>query len=216
MKKTAIILGATGLTGGLLLERLLADDDYRTIKLFSRSSVKKSNPKIEEHITDLLALEKEAQHFRGEVVFCCIGTTKSKTSNKEKYKEIDYGIPVTAAGLAAQNGIGAFLVISAMGADPKSTVFYNKVKGEMEQDVIAQQVPHTYIFQPSLIGGKREEKRFGESAAKFFMSVFGFLVPKKYKIIAPETIAKAMQIVAAKGYHQARIPSEEIKKIAGS
>ena len=101
-----------------------------------------------------------------------------------------------------------------MGANPESSTFYNKTKGEMEQDVLAETIENTYIFQPSLIGGDRDEKRFGERIAKVLMGTFGFLIPKKYKIIEPETIALAMVKVAAIGYSKQRIPSDEIKEIA--
>ncbi|WP_339697710.1 NAD(P)H-binding protein [uncultured Marixanthomonas sp.] len=214
MAKTAIILGATGLTGSILLQRLLNDDSISTIKLFSRSSSNVKSPKVEEHLVDMFELESQTEHFTGDVVFCCIGTTKSKTPDKETYKKIDYGIPVTAAKLAKQNSISKFIVISALGSNPESSVFYNKVKGEMECDVLQQNISETYILQPSLIGGDRSENRTGESIAQFFAKVFGFLIPKKYKMIEPETIAKAMQNLLYKPYSETRIPSDEIKKIA--
>lgn len=216
MPKTAIILGATGLVGGKLLEMLLRDDDYTKLKLFSRSSCKIDHPKIEEHLINLFELETHSSAFTGDVVFCCIGTTKAKTSDKEKYREIDYGIPVTAAIVAKNNGIKTFEVISAMGANPKSKTFYNKTKGEMERDVLGRKIEGTYIFQPSLLGGERNEKRFGERMAQFFMGAFSFLIPQQYKIIEPETIAMAMIKVARTKYGKQRIPSDEIKEIAST
>ncbi len=214
MTKTAIILGATGLTGSILLQRLLDDDSISTIKLFSRSSSNVKNPKVEEHLVDMFELESQTEHFTGDLVFCCIGTTKSKTPDKETYKKIDYGIPITAAKLAKQNSIPKFIVISALGSNPESSVFYNKVKGEMERDVLQQNISETYILQPSLIGGDRSENRTGESIAQFFAKVFGFLIPKKYKMIEPETIAKAMENLMNKTYSEQRITSEKIKEIA--
>jgi uncharacterized protein YbjT (DUF2867 family) len=214
MKKTAIILGATGLTGGILLEKLLSDTSFTKIKLFSRSPFGIQNPKIEEYLIDLFQLKNETGTFKADVVFCCIGTTKAKTPDSETYRKIDYGIPVATAKLCKQNGIDTFIVISAMGADSNSRMFYNRTKGEMEQDVLAENIPNTYILQPSLIGGKRKEKRLGEQFAQLFMSVFGFLMPKKYKIIKPETIAKAMVVLANKDYDNSRIPSDKIKEIS--
>jgi uncharacterized protein YbjT (DUF2867 family) len=214
MKKTAIILGATGLTGGALLQLLLADPEFEKICLFSRRATGISHPKITEYITDLFALEKEEKAFQGNVVFCCIGTTKAKTPDKEKYRKIDFGIPVSAARLCKHNGIETFMVISAMGANPNSSIFYNRTKGEMEREVLQAHIPNTYILQPSLIGGKRQERRLGEQIAKIFMKVFGFLVPEKYKMIAPETIAKAMQVLSKGGYRGNRISSDRIMKIA--
>jgi len=214
MSKTAIILGATGLTGGFLLEKLLLDHSFSKIKLFSRSKVGIENAKIEEHIVSLFQLKNHAEDFKADVVFCCIGTTKSNTPDKEKYKKIDYGIPVSAAKLCKQNNINTFIVISALGSDSESNFFYNKVKGQMEQAVLAQEIPSTYILQPSLIGGNRDEKRFGERLAIIFMKYLGFLIPKKYKIIHPETIAIAMVKLAKKGHDETRITSEKIKEIA--
>lgn len=214
MKKTAIILGATGLTGIILLEKLLKDTSFEKIKLFSRNSVDRKTQKIEEHLIDMFQLEHHSEAFTADVVFCCIGTTKAKTPNKEIYKKIDYGIPVTAAKLAKQNGIETFIAISAMGADADSSIFYNKTKGEMQRDVLKQNIKNTYVLQPSLIVGDRNENRFGENVAIFFMKTFGFLIPRKYKMIKAETIAEAMQVLAKEEYSEKIIPSEKIKKIA--
>ncbi len=214
MKKTAIILGATGLTGGILLEKLLKDASFEKIKLFSRSSVKNNSPKIEEHLIDMFHLEDHSEAFKADVVFCCIGTTKANTPDKETYKKIDYGIPVTASKLAKQNEVKTFVVISAMGADADSSIFYNKTKGEMQRDVINKNIENTYVLQPSLIFGDREEKRFGEKVAISFMKIFGFLIPKKYKMIKAETIADAMVVLAKEGFSQQQITSDEIKQIA--
>ena len=132
MKKTAIILGATGLTGGILLERLIADENYKTILLFSRRKTKVTSPKVKEYIIDLLELEKYSADFIADEVYCCIGTTTAKTKDKATYKSIDYGIPVIAANLAKKNNSTIFIVVSSMGANVDSTLFYNRTKGEME------------------------------------------------------------------------------------
>ena len=215
--KTAIILGATGLTGGLVLEKLLKDRRYDSVKLFSRSTAGINHPKIEEHLIDLFELEKYAESFTADEVYCNIGTTKSKTPNEEVYRKIDYGIPVAAAKLAKKNNIEKFLVISALGADADSKMFYNKTKGEMERDVLKAEVPETYIFQPSLIAGDRKEKRTFEALGKHVMKFLNYLMIgplKKYQSIHPETIAKAMIIVANEGYQKQKIESDEIKQIA--
>ena len=212
--KTAIIIGATGLTGGLLLEKLLKDSSFEKIKLFSRSSVNIADSKIEEYLIDMLHLENYSDEFKADVIFCCIGTTKAKTPDKEIYKKIDYGIPVTAAKLAKKNGVKTFIAISALGADENSKVFYNRVKGEMQRDILNKDIENTYILQPSLIVGDRKESRFGENLAEVFMNIFGFLIPKKYKMIKAETIAEAMHNIVKEGYFKIIIPSDEIKVIA--
>jgi uncharacterized protein YbjT (DUF2867 family) len=213
MPKTVIILGATGLTGGILLEKLLSDSSFNKIKLFSRTSIDKQHPKIEEHLINLFQLKNEADKFTADVVFCCIGTTKSKTPATETYRKIDYGIPVAAAKLCKQNGINTFIVMSSLGSDPESKVFYNRFKGEMERDVLAEGLENTYILQPSLIGGSRKENRLGERIAKVSMQLFDFLIPKRYKIIYPETITLAMRWLAKEGYDEAIITSEKIKEL---
>lgn len=217
--KTAIILGATGLTGGELLHKLLRDDRYENIKLFSRSPIGVKNDKIEEHLGDLLQLEDYADSFKADEVYCCIGTTQSKTPDEETYHKIDYGIPVTAAKLAKQNEIPRFLVISALGADENSRFFYNRTKGEMERDVLAQEIKETYIFEPSLIAGKRDENRPFEAVSKTLMSVGNHLLIgplKKYRSIHAGTIADAMIYVANNKYAATKIESGEIREIAES
>lgn len=217
MPKTAIILGATGLTGSFLLKRLVADKHYEKIILFSRSATPVKSEKIEEHLIDLFQLGKHRDKFKADVVFCCVGSTQKKTPNNEIYRKIDYGIPVTAAKLCKENNIENFLVISAMGANSKSRFFYNRTKGEMEKAVLQEEIRNTYIFQPSLIAGKREEKRPFEFLGKQIMkfaNVLMFGPLKKYQSIAPEIIAKAMHEVAQNGYEKIKIESDEIKEIA--
>lgn len=218
MGKTAIILGASGLTGTLLLKKLLANDNYTSIKLFSRKSIGITNSKISENIVDLLELEKFKDEFTANEVFCCIGTTAKKTPDKVAYKNIDYGIPVKAAKLAKENKIKTFIVVSALGANAKSNVFYNKTKGEMEQAVLEKNIPNTFILRPSIISGKRNETRLFE---KIGVLLFKFLQPlmigklKKYRAIKAESIANAMITLAnSKKIKSQIISSNQIEEIS--
>ena len=215
-EKTAIVLGATGLTGGYLVQILLKDEHYGKVRIFTRNSIGFSHPKLEEHIGDLLQLEGFKDYFVADEVFCCIGTTKAKTPDAEMYRKIDFGIPVSAAKLCRSIGIGTFLVISALGANAKSRVAYNRLKGEMEEAVLKCDIPKTHILQPSLIGGKREEKRVGEWVAKQFMKVLNLVLIgplEKFRAIPPEVIAGAMVWLANHPYEKSRIPSDTIKKL---
>lgn len=219
MNKTAIILGATGVTGNLLLEKLIADTTYSKVILFSRSSVNNSSSKIEEHLVDLLELSNYKDAFIADEVFCCIGTTASKTKDKALYKSIDYGIPVNAAKLAKQNNINTFIVMSSMGADASSTVFYNRTKGEMERDVLKQKITNTFILRPSLIGGEREEFRLGEKIGKGIMTILNPLLIgglRKYRMIHPEKIASCMQALAKEHYNEVLINSDKILSIVNT
>lgn len=218
MKKTAIILGATGLTGEILLHKLIKDDRYDTIKLFSRSRIEGLPNKVIQFIGDLLALEDFKKDFTADEIYCCIGTTLKKTPNKSVYKQIDFGIPTTAARLSKENNISTFLVISAMGANKKSNVFYNKTKGEMEQGILQQNIKNTFILRPSLIGGKRKERRILE---KIGLLVFKIIQPlfignlKKYRIIDAESIAQAMLNLANNKSNTAVIiTSNDIEKLS--
>ena len=218
-QKIAIILGATGLTGNLLLQLLLKDNRYKKIKLFSRSTSGVVHPKIEEYLGDLIHLETFKNDFKADEVFCCIGTTKSRTPDKELYKKIDFGIPTKAAKLCKENGINTLVIISALGANLKSNIFYSRTKGEMEDAVIELQIPKAHILQPSLIGGKREEKRIGEWIFIQLMKVANLVMAgplKKYKSIDPKDIAKAMVWLANNEFKEVRIPSDEIKSLSGN
>ncbi|MCQ0110883.1 NAD(P)H-binding protein [Zhouia amylolytica] len=217
MNKTAIIIGATGLTGGMLLELLLESDTYETVKVFTRKPLKKQHDKIKEYVMDLLDLESYQDDFKADVVFCCVGTTAAKTPDKEIYRKIDYGIPVAAASLCQKNDIDTFMVISALGANVNSRVFYNRTKGEMEEAVLQCRIPRTFILQPSLIGGEREEKRTGEYLAKQLMKPMNWFMIgplKKYRSIHPKTIVKTMVWLADNDYEMTRIESDIIQEIA--
>ena len=217
MAKKAIILGITGLTGGILAQQLFKDADYDTVISFHRRKSGLQHPKLTEHIIDLQKLNESAAAFDADVVYCCIGTTQAKTPDKQKYKAIDYAIPVAAASLCAHLGIPIFVAISAMGANPNSSFFYNRIKGEMEGDILKMGIARPYFLQPALIAGDRKEARPAEKIAITAFRVINPLLMgplKKYRSIKPETIAKAMREVAQKGYAKNRIPSDEIKEIA--
>ncbi|WP_222982280.1 NAD(P)H-binding protein [Flagellimonas meishanensis] len=216
-KKTAIVLGATGLVGELLLELLLQDQRYHKVIVFSRRDFPVQHPKLEKIIGDLLDLQTFSERFKADEVHCCVGTTKAKTPDRSMYKKIDYGIPVQAAELCRINGIPTFIVISAMGANHESSIFYNKVKGEMEREVLQLGIRKTHILQPSLIGGERKEKRPGELFFKKLMNAIDFLMIgplRHYKTIAPESIAKAILWLANNPYEKERITSEQLKTLA--
>lgn len=216
MKKEAIVLGGTGATGSKLVRLLLKDKRYSKVKLFSRSGCDINHNKIEEHIINLFELENCADDFTGNDVFCCIGTTKAKTPKKKKYKKIDYGIPVTAAKLAKANGIEKFVVISALGANANSNIFYNQIKGKMQEAVLEEDIQHTYILQPSLIVAERKETRIMEKIGTIVMNFINPLLfgsVKKYKSITDSTIAKTMLWLANNNYQDTVITSDVIQKL---
>lgn len=217
MSKTAIIIGATGLTGSFLVQLLLKDNRYDTLKLFSRTASRIDHPKIQEYLVDMLHLSQYEDNFTGDEVFCCIGTTHAKTPNKELYYQIDYGIPYNAAKLCKKQHISTYIVVSALGANKNSTVFYTRTKGQMEEAILELNIPKTHLLQPSLIAGKRTEKRSGEYIMKLIMKIINPLCIgrlKKYRSIYPQTIASSMVWLANNAYPKKRIVSNVIKEIA--
>ena len=166
-----------------------------------------------------MQLEKYKKDFIADIVFCCVGTTAAKTKDISKYKQIDYGIPVAASKVITENNIDTFIVISSMGADAFSRTFYSKTKGEMERDVLKQNIKNTFIVRPSLIGGNRNEFRLGERIGKGIMSLLNPVFSgdlKKYKMIHPKKIASCMQKLAEITPDQSIFSSDEIIEIANS
>ncbi len=197
MKKTAIILGATGLTGKYLLNILLESNHYEKVKVFTRRATGKTHSQLEEIVCDVLKLEDQSDKFTADEVFCCIGTTKSKTPDKTLYHNIDYGIPVTAAKLAERNNIPMFSVISAIGANADSKVFYSRTKGEMEQSILRLKIPNILIYRPSFIYGKRDDNRFAEKLGIGFikiLQIFFIGKLKRYKSINAQSLAQAIYL----------------------
>ncbi|MDC1197950.1 nucleoside-diphosphate sugar epimerase [Algibacter sp.] len=220
MKKTAIILGASGLTGSSLLQKLIEDERYEKIKLFSRSNIEGLPNKVEQFIGDLLKLEQFKSEFIADDVYCCIGTTAKKTPDKTLYKMIDFGIPIAAAKLSKANNALTFLVISAMGANKNSSVFYNKTKGEMEYEVLQQNLKNTRILRPSIISGNRNERRTLE---KIVLKLFKVIQPlffgklKTYKIVNAETIAQVMiHLANTKNHSEVIITSDHINRLGNN
>lgn len=205
MNKTAILIGATGLTGSHLLDLLLASDDYEKVKIFTRRTTGKTHPKLEESVCDMLQLEQQAENFTADEVFVCIGTTKAKTPDKTVYRAIDYGIPVTSAKLAEQNNIPTFSVISAIGSDTDSRFFYSRTKGEMERDILQCNLPNILIYRPSLIYGNRNDRRIGEAIGIWLVKILRYAMIgklKKYRAISGKDLAKALFIGVSRKGHQ--------------
>ncbi len=216
-QKTAVVLGATGLTGSILLRLLLDDPRYGKVKVISRTAIGYRHPKLEEHLGDLLNLNSFKNVFHGNEVYCCIGTTKAKTPNRKTYRRIDYGIPVAATEMAKESGIETCLYISSMGANPRSRIFYSRIKGEMEAAVLEQALPRTFILRPALIAGKRKEKRLGEWVGRQVMKLMNLVLVgplDKFRSIYPEDIARCMIWLANNPFDRVIIPSDEIRRLS--
>lgn len=190
--KTALIAGATGLIGSQLLPLLLNSDRYERVKTLTRSTLHLEHPKLENHIVNFDQLSSSGHLLKADDVFCCLGTTMKKARSKETFREVDYTYPLELAKLSKQHGARQYLLVSALGANKNSSIFYNIVKGEVEEAIETVGFESFHIFRPSLLLGPRTEHRSGEDAAKWFYKIFGFLIPEKYQAIESLKVAKAM------------------------
>lgn len=195
MMKKAIVYGASGLVGSYILETLLNNANYKQVIIVVRKELNIQHPKLKTIIGDFNSLPEVVKDIAVDEVFIALGTTQKKTPDKKLYYQIDHDYPVLAAKLTKENGAKAVFLVSAIGANAKSSIFYTKMKGETEQDIINLNLDHTYIFRPSMILGDRKESRPLE---KVFIGIFKLINPlfmggmNKYKGIEAADIAKAM------------------------
>lgn len=195
MQKTAIIFGATGLIGGHLLQRLLDSPAYGKVIAVVRRNLPLEHPKLTTLIADFQTIESVKDQLVGDDVFCCLGTTRRKTPDLKEYYRIDHDYPVAAARLTAAKGATSFSLVSAIGANPNSSNFYIRMKGETERDVQSVGFEYIHIFRPSLLKGNRNESRWMESVAEGLFTVIDPLLMgnlKRYRSITGTDVAHAM------------------------
>jgi uncharacterized protein YbjT (DUF2867 family) len=217
MGKKAILLGASGLIGNSLLQQLLLSNHYEEVLVVLRKSLNIQHPKLKQLQVDFDQLSQYAHEIKGDVVFCCLGTTSKKTPDKTQYKKIDHQYPVDAGWIAYTNGASQYHLISALGANIKSRIFYSRLKGEVEHDLKTIPFKSIHIYRPSLLDGFRKEHRSGE---RFMISVMRILNPlligplRKYRSIKAETVAGAMLKKSLEDQRGVFIhPSDEIERI---
>ena len=214
--KEVTLFGSTGLIGTLLLDILIKDNDYHKINVVTRKPISLNHKKIKIHIIDFSDSKSYSQTLRNsQIVFASIGTTQSKVKgNKESYRKIDFDIIYNIAKACKKNNIENFSFISTAGANIKSNNFYLNLKGEIENSILNLNLSSTSVFRPSLLLGKRKEKRYGEKIAQLIMPFLSFLMPSKYKPIRAALIAKSMVNISKsiqpgfKIYHYKEISKE--------
>jgi len=195
--KTAILAGATGLIGGQLLDLLLNSSRYTSVIAISRRPLDVSHPKLRNVVADVTSLGQYKDQLAADDVFCCLGTTMRQAKTKEAFRQVDFDYPVLVAKLSRERGARQFLLVSSLGANKSSFIFYNQVKGLTEEAITSIGFESLHTLRPSLLVGPRTEHRAGEDAAKWFYGVFGLLIPRKYKAIESVTVARAMLALAA-------------------
>jgi uncharacterized protein YbjT (DUF2867 family) len=215
--RSAMLLGASGLVGGHCMRLLLAEPAYARVHAFVRRPLGHAHAKLAEHVVDFDRLDQSTVETRADDVFCCLGTTIAKAGSREAFRRVDHDYPLAAARVALRNGARRFLLVSALGADPRSRVFYNRVKGEVERAVSEIGFEGVVIFRPSLLLGERAERRRGEEMGKRVMGVVGPLLVgplRKYRGIRAETVARAMVRLALSDPTGVRVvESDEIERL---
>lgn len=199
MGKTAIVFGASGLIGNLLVQKLLQDNRYQKIILIVRKSMNLKHEKLEEKIVDFNTFIQQISPIQADEIYCCIGTTIKKAGSKEAFEAVDLEIPAKIAQLAVKNNIQKLLLVSSLGANLHTSNFYLKTKARMEHAVAKNPIDTVIFFRPSILLGARAEFRFGELMAKILMPIIKFFLLgnlKKYRAIKAEVVAQAMINVA--------------------
>ena len=215
--RSALLLGATGLVGGHCLSLLLDDPAYERVAVLGRRPVDRAHPKLEQFGVDFDRLDAHASVFEVDDVFCCLGTTIRKAGSQAAFRRVDHDYPLAAARLACERAADRFLLVTAMGADPNSRIFYNRVKGEVERDVSVLPFRAVTILRPSLILGERADRRPAEAAAQVVMGALGFAFAgplRKYRAVGGDAVARAMVRLAKDDFHGVRVvESDEITRL---
>ena len=195
MAKKAIIAGASGLVGGELLNIILQQPNYDEVLIVVRKKLPIVNSKLQQLIINFDRLYDYKDELKGDALFSCLGSTRRKTPDLAEYRKIDHDFPLQLANIALKNNIGCFHLVSSTGADPSSTFFYTRLKGDVEEDIKKVHLPCLHIYRPSALTGDRNERRFGES---IFFGIMRLLNPlllgslKKYRSIPALIVAMAM------------------------
>ena len=215
--RSAIVVGATGLTGTSLIEQLCDNDEYVSVIVIARRKLQYEHPKLEVKIRNFDLLEEKDIEFAHEL-YCCLGTTIKKAGSREAFEKVDFEYPLAIASLAKKQGIPHLLVITAMGANEQSQFYYNRVKGKLEHALMELGMQRLSIIRPSLLVGQRDEFRLGEKVGEKVLKLAKPLLVgplKRSRSIEASQVAKAMIVIALHGKKQpvTIYPSQELAKM---
>ena len=192
MKRIANVIGASGLVGQQLVVQLLNHPEYEKVRIFVRRKTGIIHPKLEEQLIDFDQPENWKHLVQGDVLFSTLGTTIKTAKTKENQYRVDYTYQYEFAHAAAGNGVPTFVLVSSMGANPKSTVFYSRMKGELEEAVADLNFTKLRIFRPSILDGKRKEQRVGEKIALVISRFLTKIILKNYRPTPVDVLAAKM------------------------
>ncbi|NDP39782.1 MAG: nucleoside-diphosphate sugar epimerase [Rhodoferax sp.] len=194
--RVALLAGATGLVGQAVLAALLTDKRYAAVHCVGRRALTPQHPKVFSHVADFATLSALPGIDHVDDVFIALGTTLKVAGSQAAFRALDFEAIVALARVGKALGATKLAVVSALGADPSSRVFYNRVKGEMEQAVSQLGYPVLVIARPSLLSGDRDAlaqtARPAEKLGLFAMALLKPLIPANYRPVAATQVASAM------------------------
>lgn len=218
MNKSALVAGASGLVGRHCVQALLKEAAYATVTAFLRRPLDFSHPKLIQHIIDFEELEGAGNWLSADDVFCCLGTTMRKAGSEEAFRKVDFDYPIKLAALSQHCGAKQFSIVTALGSDPHSRIFYSRVKGEVEEAIRKISFIALHIFRPSFLLGNRNESRPAEQIGAAVMSTLKLVMVgplKKYRAVQASDVAEAMVRVAQMNLTGAHIfESDTIQALA--
>lgn len=189
--RSALLVGATGLVGGHVLDALLAQPAYDRVVTLGRRPIEREHERLTHHVIDFDRLVDHADAMAVDDVYCCLGTTRAEAGSREAFRQVDLVYPVRIAELAQDRGARRYALVSALGASETSLFFYNRVKGEVETAVSALPYEAVHLFRPSLLTGERDDPRRGEQVAETVLDAASFLLRGPLRRLRP-TPARAV------------------------
>lgn len=207
MSRTALVVGASGLVGGHIVRLLLGDKTYERVTIMARRELPVTHRKLVQRVIDFDRLAEVAEFPRVHDVFCALGTTIRQAGSQEAFRKVDFGYVLELARVATRHRASQFLLVSAVSADPRSRVFYSRVKGEVEDALKRVPFDALQIFRPSFLVGKRTPRRPAEQALALVSPLLSWALVgrvRRFRPIKAETLARAMLQVAraaAPGVH---------------
>lgn len=212
---TAVVAGATGMMGKQLVRLLLEDPTYRRVVVLVRRNIGISHPKlVEKQVSfDRLESELDASLLKEADVFCTLGTTMKQAGSKEAFRKVDHQYPLALAKAALQYGAASYIIVTAMWASEQSRMFYTRVKGQLEKDLVSLGLPRLVILRPSLLLGDREDESFGDRATAFIFRLLGPIMIgpiARMKAIHCKDAAQAMLMMARESGPAVEVMESEV------
>jgi len=191
--KKAIVIGATGMVGTQLIQKLIENEDFSEIVSLVRRKSGVSNPKLTEYIINFNEPETWKSYVKGDVLFSSLGTTMAQVKTKKAQYEVDFNYQFTVAKIAANNGVSSYVLVSSAGANPNSKYFYLKMKGELEFAVQSLPFKKVILIKPGQLTGNRIQNRRSEKIGILVINGLNKIgLFKRYRAIQAFTVASAM------------------------